>query len=150
MGRGASNCPTERVFQLTLELIAEVGLAKFRVAVVAWRCDISVSKESQGAGFLELSHARSSFLSGAADCHGAQLPSLVRFVEALQKKGALKPIQPSVLATTIWAMFTGFIGAGGAGSLALSREVLAAASACCWDAIRVWPTAQEPNELPAL
>ena len=92
---------------------------------------------NKGQAFLELAHARTSFSTCAATRHGSELPSLLEFVQTGQLLGAFKPAPPRVLSTAIWSLFTGCIGASGAGALDLNRTLLAASCDCCWDALRI-------------
>lgn len=60
----------------------------------------------------------------------------VRFIEAAQQRGEIKPTRPMVLISILFGAFVGLIRLAWEGKLTLTDQVVAEAEQCCWEAIR--------------
>ncbi len=102
-----------------------------------WRRMVRFAKaHPKAVAFLEMHH-HGGYLDETSRVTEQQLMLPVRaFVEQSQRQEALKSGPPELLIALVWGAFIGVVRAGWEDHLALSKENLAAAESCLWEAIR--------------
>jgi len=95
-----------------------------------------VLEHPRAFAFLELHH-HASYLDAASHAiENNVVEFATEFVRRAQAAKALKAVSPAVLMAVVNGAFIGIVRGSWEGRLELSRENLAAAEQCCWDAIR--------------
>ena len=86
--------------------------------------------------FLELHH-HGSYLDAESNAIEARMMDMgVRFLEAAQKRGEVKPYSPMLLIAIVHGAFIGMLRKCWEGHLELTPETIAAGETCAWEAIR--------------
>jgi hypothetical protein len=86
--------------------------------------------------FLELHH-HGSYLDAESTAIEARIMDLsVRFLQAAQARGEVKPHHPMLLIAIVHGAFIGMVRKCWEGLLELTPETIAAGETCAWEAIR--------------
>ncbi len=102
-----------------------------------WRkIDEFARKHARAFAFLEL-HYHSAYLDAKSRRLEIEILGPIKaFIEDAQRSGVLKDLPAELIMALVYGSFVGLVRASWAGYLALTPEVLDAAEASVWDAIR--------------
>jgi len=93
-------------------------------------------RKPRAYAFLELHH-HSTYLDETSLAIERRILDMgVRFVQAAQQRGELKPLPPMLLLAIVTGAFVGMVRKAWEGLLELTPEVIAGGETCAWEAIR--------------
>jgi AcrR family transcriptional regulator len=93
-------------------------------------------RKPRAYAFLELHH-HSTYLDETSVAIEQRILDMgVRFIQAAQQRGELKPLPPMLLLAIVTGAFVGMVRKAWEGLLELTPEVIAGGETCAWEAIR--------------
>ncbi len=121
---------------LTMQGLALDAPAKQLVHHFWTRLADFAKKKPRAYAFLELHH-HSNYLDAQSIAIEQRIIDMgVRFIQAAQTRGELKPLPPMLLIAILTGAFVGMVRKAWEGKLELTPEVIAGGETCAWEAIR--------------